>query len=132
VKLTARTAPPLSLWQVWRKLTGGVDVNDYFPVNHPREYPCSSFPYNGAGDPDNRITEHDVYERLGRSRSERAYRYQTLFSTALDQKAIHAIRTAASFSMPLGNNRFKAQIEAALGPQIGQAKRSRPLRCLQD
>jgi hypothetical protein len=38
-------------------------------VNHPREYPWSSYPYNGTGDPDNRITEHDVYGRLGRSRS---------------------------------------------------------------
>jgi hypothetical protein len=38
-------------------------------VNHPSEYPWSSYPYNGAGDPDNRITEHDVYGRLGRSRS---------------------------------------------------------------
>jgi hypothetical protein len=64
--------------------------------------------------------------------SQRAYRYRTLFSTALDQKAIHAMRTAASFSMPRGNNRFKAQIKAALGRQIGQAKRGRPLRCLQD
>jgi hypothetical protein len=40
--------------------------------------------------------------------------------------------TAASFSMPLGNNRFNAPIEAVLGRQIGQAKRGRPLRCLQD
>jgi putative transposase len=101
-------------------------------VNHPSEYPWSSYPYNGADDPDNRITEHDVYGRLGRSRSERAYRYRTLFSTALDQKAIHAMRTAMSFSMPLGNNRFKAPIEAALGRQIGQAKRGRPRRCRQD
>jgi putative transposase len=92
----------------------------------------SSYPYNGAGYPDNRITEHDVYVRLGRWRSERAYRYRTLFSAALDQKAIHAIRTAASFSMPRGNNRFKAQIEAALGRQIGQAKRGWPRRCLPD
>jgi putative transposase len=91
-----------------------------------------SYPYHGAGDADNRITEHDVYGRLGRSRSERAYRYRTLFNTALDQKAIHAMRTAASFSMPRGNNRFKAQIEAALGRHIGQAKRGRPRPCLQD
>jgi hypothetical protein len=45
----------------------------FFPeanrVNHPSEYPWSSHPYNGAGDADNRITEHDVYVRLGRSRS---------------------------------------------------------------
>jgi putative hemolysin len=97
-------------------------------VNHPSEYPWSSSPYNGTADTGNRITEHDVYGRLGRLRSVRAYRYRTLFTTALDQKAIHAMRTAASFSMPRGNNRFKA----ALGRHIGQAKRSRPLCCLQD
>jgi hypothetical protein len=51
----------------------------------------SSYPYSGAGDPDNRTTEHDVCGRLGRSRSQRAYRYRTLFTTALDQKAIHAL-----------------------------------------
>jgi hypothetical protein len=63
---------------------------------------------------------------------EKANRYRTLFSTALDQKAIHAIRTTARCSMPRGNNRFNAQIKAALGRQIGQTKRGRPLRCLQD
>ncbi len=99
-------------------------------VNHPSEYPWSSYPHNGAGDPDHRITEHDVYVRLGSLRPERTYRYRTLFSTALDQKAIHAIRTAVRFSMPLGNNRFKGQIEAAFGRKIGQAKRGRPPRYL--
>jgi hypothetical protein len=90
-----------------------------------------SYPYNGPGDPDHRITEHDVHARLGNSLSERAYRYRTLFSTALDQKAIHAICTAARFSMPLGNNRFKAPIEAALGGLYSSLSSKRPFHAKQ-
>jgi hypothetical protein len=60
----------------------------------------------------------------GRISSERYSVYM-----ALDQKAIHAMRTAASFSMPLGNNCFEAVVDR----QIGRAKRGgRPRRCLQD
>jgi putative transposase len=39
---------------------------------------------------------------------------------------VHQIQTALDFSMPLGNDRFRQQIERELGRSIGQAKRGRP------
>lgn len=38
---------------------------------------------------------------------------------------IHEIRMAANFSMPLGNSRFKLQVQKALGRKAGQVKRGR-------
>ena len=57
---------------------------------------------------------------------EKRSRYRTLFSTRLEKADIHTIQSAARFSMPVGDGRFKAQIERALGCSIGQAKRGRP------
>jgi putative transposase len=51
-----------------------------------------------------------------------------LFSLSLGKDEIHAIRTAAQFSTPLGNERFKEQIEKATGHKIGQPKRGRPFK----
>lgn len=39
---------------------------------------------------------------------------------------LRAIREAAAFGMPLGNDRFKAQIEKTLGRTVGYARRGRP------
>jgi putative transposase len=50
-----------------------------------------------------------------------------LFNVDLDKDLLHTIRTAANFSMPLGNDRFKAQIEQAFGRRVGQAKRGKPV-----
>ena len=46
----------------------------------------------------------------------------------LDQKVIESIQQASTFSIPLGNNKFKQQIEQALARKIGRAKRGRPLK----
>jgi putative transposase len=51
-----------------------------------------------------------------------------LFSAALREEDIHAIRTAALFSLPLGNDRFREQIEKTTGQKTGQPKRGRPLK----
>ncbi len=52
--------------------------------------------------------------------------YREFFSRQLAQETVHAIRVASDFSMPLGSDRFKKQIESAPGRSIGQAKRVRP------
>jgi putative transposase len=95
-------------------------------VNHPGDYRWSSYRHNAHGRPSGLIASHPVYERLGRSHAERQSNYRALFSTVLTKKEMHAIQTAARFSMPLGNDRFREQIERALGTSVGQAKRGRP------
>ncbi|WP_369808265.1 hypothetical protein, partial [Oleiphilus sp. HI0123] len=64
---------------------------------------------------------HDTQSRL--------VRYRELFNVALSKGVIHEIRTSASFSMPLGDDRFKAQIEENLKRSIGYSKIGRPLKC---
>jgi hypothetical protein len=67
-----------------------------------------------------------MYLGLGTTPQSRDKRYRDLFTTELDEKLAHEIRTAASFSTPLGNARFVEQIEHATGEKVGQAKRGRP------
>ena len=80
------------------------------------------------------ISPHRLYEGLGRTQEEQQKYYRKLFSVSLDKEDIHSIGTAVRFSMPLGDNRFKVQIEKALGRRIGHSKRGRPfsLSQLQD
>jgi len=95
-------------------------------VKHPGDYTWSSYRHNAFGETNPVITPHNLYRRLGRAEDERRSRYRALFTTSLAKEDIHTIRSAAGFSMPVGDSRFKAQIECALGCSIGQAKRGRP------
>jgi putative transposase len=96
-------------------------------VKHPGDYPWSSYRHNAFDETNTIITQHDLYRCLGKAEEERRSRYRALFETSLAKEDVHAIRTAARFSMPIGDGRFKAQIERALGSSIGQAKRGRPV-----
>ena len=95
-------------------------------VKHPGDYPWSSYCHNAFGHKNPIITQHDLYRRLGTTEEERRSRYRALFLTSLADEDIHTIRSASLFSMPVGDARFRAQIERALGYSIGQAKRGRP------
>ena len=95
-------------------------------VRHPADYPWSSYRHNAFGESNPILIHHDLYRNLGMAEEERRSRYRTLFSTHLEKEDIHIIQSAARFSMPVGDGRFKAQIERALGCSIGQAKRGRP------
>ena len=95
-------------------------------VKHPGDYPWSSYRHNAFGDRNPLITQHELYRSLGVTEEERRSRYRTLVETSLAKEDIHTIRSAARFSMPVGDSRFKAQIERVLGCSIGQAKRGRP------
>jgi len=83
-------------------------------VDHPGDYPWSSYHANAYGKIDKHLKPHSLYLALGRDSCERQTVYRELFEGVLDQKIIHAIRNAANFSMPLGNNNFAKQIEDAL------------------
>lgn len=95
-------------------------------VKHPGEYPWSSYRHHAYGETDQLITDHPLYTALGKDHEARLESYRELFSTMLDQKMIHEISKSAQFSMPLGNQVFKDQIEQALGRSIGQTRQGRP------
>ena len=97
-------------------------------VVHPGDYRWSSYQANAMGESDKRLTTHPVYEALGQTRELRQHAYRELFSAALDKDMVHAIRIASRFSMPLGNHRFKTEIEQALNRKLGFTPRGRPLK----
>ena len=66
------------------------------------------------------------YLQLGKTASQRQYAYRELFSSALDTDQIHQIRQRLQHNYPLGNDKFKAQIEAALHTKIGNLTPGRP------
>jgi len=95
-------------------------------VKHPGDYRWSSYRSNAYGENNKVVRQHDVYLGLGQNKHSRLSNYRELFNTALSKTVIHAIRNAANFSMPVGDSRFKQQIERTLDRSIGQAKRGRP------
>jgi putative transposase len=97
-------------------------------VRHPSEYRWSSFHANSLGEPDTLVSPHSLYRALGTTEESRRFAYRDLCESQLDPGAIRDIRTATRFSMPVGDHRFKAQVEAALGRSIGQCKLGRPKR----
>ncbi|MES9868354.1 MAG: transposase [Sedimenticola sp.] len=48
-------------------------------VEHPRDYPWSSYHRNALGDEDGLVSDHLVYRKLGTSREERESAYRSLF-----------------------------------------------------
>ena len=95
-------------------------------VTSPEEYNWSSYHANGWGDQLEILTPHDEYLGLGSTSLERCHAYRELFKIALSERDLHEIRKAAHYCQPLGDDRFRQQIEATLGVSLGQAKRGRP------
>lgn len=97
-------------------------------VDHPGDYPWSSFTVNAWGaTSDVLISPHDVYLSLGDETQDRLHAYRELFNGSLPKGLVQEIRSCLNFSMPLGSNRFKAEIERVLQRSIGYPKRGRPV-----
>lgn len=97
-------------------------------VIEPGEYPWSSYSANARGLLDESITPHHLYQALGSTDDQRHYAYRDLFRHPLEAEQVHVIRASVQTGTPLGNDRFRAQVEAALGKRVGQARRGRPRR----
>jgi putative transposase len=118
-----------------------VDTEDYFlrcsryiecnplrarVVTHPGQYRWSSYRFNADGATDKLITTHEQYARLGATPEERQQGYRELFRSELDSSELAEIRNAANCGWPLGSERFKEEIEAALRRAARPPKRGRP------
>ena len=97
-------------------------------VSHPSEYRWSSYRCNANNEENKLIFRHGTYEALGLSREERAQAYRSLFNLELEPDDVTLIRKSAMFSMPVGNSRFKKQIEKVLKRKIGYSQRGRPIK----
>lgn len=94
-------------------------------VSRPEEYRWSSYGVNAWGD-ESWLSAHDEYMRLGQSEDDRCYAYRELFRYALSEEDLHFIRKAAHYCQPVGDDRFRADIEQKYGIKLGEMKRGRP------
>ncbi len=101
-------------------------------VQTPEQYRWSSYTYHARGTPDTLVTEHAIYTSLGETPEMRQRVYRGLFEDRLPGADIHDIRAALAFNHPLGNDRFRGQIERALGRSVGEKQRGRPRADLAD
>lgn len=91
------------------------------------EYRWSSYGCNAWGDR-SWLHPHEEYLRLGVSREARGHAYRELFRCQLSEADLHLIRKAAHYCQPVGEDRFRLQIEARYGIKSGQVRRGRPRR----
>ena len=97
-------------------------------VLQPEKYRWSSYLGNAFGAYDELLTHHPLYMALAKTDRERQYVYRELFHNALENDQVHDIRASVQTGTPLGNDRFRAEIEKTLNCNVGQARRGRPGR----
>jgi putative transposase len=101
-------------------------------VEEPREYRWSSYRANALGEANPMLSHHEVYRALGRNASQRQAAYRDLVATQLDPDALCEVRSCLQTGTPLGNDRFRDQIEKALGVRVGYSRRGRPKKPVED
>ena len=95
-------------------------------VDHPAKYRWSSYSANALGVSNSILSKHAEYQLLGRSPEDRQSTYRGLFDTTLGSEEIALQRSALQTGTPLGNDRFRSQIEVVSGRKIGFLMRGRP------
>ena len=94
-------------------------------VERPEEYRWSSYGMNAWGDP-GWLRPQAEYLKLGGTVDERCHAYRELFRHQLSAQDLHLIRKAAHYCQPVGDDRFRRQIEQRYGIKPGQMRRGRP------
>jgi len=97
-------------------------------VEHPGDYPWSSYRSNAQGEASSFLVKHPVYEALGGGAQRQAAAYRELFRYELDPGVVDDIRQATQGNYALGSARFKAEVEAALGRRVTRGKPGRKPR----
>jgi putative transposase len=95
-------------------------------VAHPAEHRWSSYRANAQGEFDALVKPHSLYIALGLDNAGRQMAYRELFRNELEPGLIGEIRRATNGNFVLGNERFAAQISAAVGRRAVPGKSGRP------
>ena len=95
-------------------------------VEHPADYPWSSYRANAEGKPEMLLREHGKFLELGRTEAERQTAYRELFRYELDPGLIDEIRISTNLGLVIGNDRFKEEIASMLKRSVTPSKRGRP------
>jgi putative transposase len=97
-------------------------------VEHPADYPWSSYRFNGQGMANALLSQHPLYTALGQSNEERCRAYRKLFQAHLEPELIDEIRQATNGNYVLGDSRFGAEVEAMLQRRVTPGKAGRPVK----
>jgi putative transposase len=95
-------------------------------VETPRGYRWSSYRANAQGTADPVVSPHDMYLGLGTDEPQRRAAYRALFRGYVEDPDMEDIRACLQTGTPLGNDRFRTEIERTLQVKVGQATRGRP------
>jgi len=95
-------------------------------VNHPTDYPWSSYSANAHGKENPLVKSHELYRGLGRSMSERLSAYKQLFLSAACEADIETIRENTNKAWVLGNDRFREKVELLTGRRTKSKPKGRP------
>ena len=95
-------------------------------VDHPAKYRWSSYAANAFGMSNAILNQHDEYIGLGTSTNLRQKGYQELFDYDSDSGSLELLRQSLQSGTPLGNDQFKARIEAVVGQKVGSIGPGRP------
>jgi len=96
-------------------------------VNHPGDYPWSSYRVNADGKQSDLITPHEQFIKLGETDSLRRISYQELIRGHMDTDLINNIRISTNGNYVLGNDRFKEEISTMLNRRVVPGKAGRPV-----
>ena len=83
-------------------------------VEHPSEYPWSSYRHNAIGQKDELVATHYKYQELGHNEEIRQKSYRALFRAHLSERQLEEIRSAANKEWVLGSDYFKDKIAEKL------------------
>ena len=95
-------------------------------VDHPADYPWSSYRFNGQGMADELLTPHPEYVALGASSEAGCRNYRALFRTHMEPGLIDEIRQATNGNFVLGNERFSREIAEMLQRRVTPNRAGRP------
>ncbi len=95
-------------------------------VEHPADYPWSSFCANAQGKPDALVTPHADYIALDCEPPARRRAYRQLFRAHMDPTLVDEIRAATNGNFVLGNARFKDDVARMLDRRVVPGNPGRP------
>jgi hypothetical protein len=86
----------------------------------------TSYRANALGAVDPVVWPHGLYLAMGDDDTQRRAAYRELFRGHIDGNDLEGIRSCLQTGTPLGNDRFRTQIEQALKVKVGQSRRGGP------
>lgn len=89
-------------------------------VDGPGEYKWSSYSSNALGKKDSKLTQHELYKRLGSSDVLRQQSYKALFKNYINAEALDMIRKSTQQSSIIGNSHFQDEIKIMLKRRVSK------------